>query len=102
MLYVLLQQEIELSRLRHDGDLKEKNRLARILDDKVVTSYIMFIYFIVKLYEGIPDPKKRICIAILILLLCQICAKLVLRFLTIQRRKCFCRRVQMSLLVLVD
>ncbi|MFZ8272504.1 hypothetical protein ACO1K0_14120, partial [Staphylococcus aureus] len=26
------QQEIELSRQRHDGDLKEKNRLLRILD----------------------------------------------------------------------
>ncbi|KAL8088616.1 eukaryotic translation initiation factor 3 subunit A-like isoform X2 [Apium graveolens] len=28
------QQEIELSRLRHDGDLKEKNRLLRILENK--------------------------------------------------------------------
>ncbi|KAK1370744.1 Eukaryotic translation initiation factor 3 subunit A [Heracleum sosnowskyi] len=29
------QQEIELSRQRHDGDLKEKNRLLRILDNKI-------------------------------------------------------------------
>ena len=29
------QQEIELSRQRHDGDLKEKNRLSRILENKV-------------------------------------------------------------------
>ncbi|KAA8545218.1 hypothetical protein F0562_020002 [Nyssa sinensis] len=28
-------QEIELSRQRHDGDLKEKNRLARMLDHKM-------------------------------------------------------------------
>ncbi|KAA8536786.1 hypothetical protein F0562_029264 [Nyssa sinensis] len=29
------QQEIELSRQRHDGDLKEKNRLSRMLDQKM-------------------------------------------------------------------
>ncbi|KAL1833496.1 hypothetical protein ACET3Z_003147 [Daucus carota] len=29
------QQEIEISRQRHDGDLKEKNRLLRILDSKI-------------------------------------------------------------------
>lgn len=30
------QQEIELSRQRHDGDLKEKNRLTRMLDNKAI------------------------------------------------------------------
>ncbi|KAG5244746.1 eukaryotic translation initiation factor [Salix suchowensis] len=30
------QQEIELSRQRHDGDLKEKNRLSRILENKII------------------------------------------------------------------
>ena len=30
-----MQQEVELSRQRHDGDLKEKNRLSRMLDHKV-------------------------------------------------------------------
>ncbi|KAI6692377.1 hypothetical protein NL676_020087 [Syzygium grande] len=30
------QQEIELSRQRHDGDLREKNRLARMLENKVI------------------------------------------------------------------
>ncbi|XP_031381729.1 eukaryotic translation initiation factor 3 subunit A-like [Punica granatum] len=30
------QQEIELSRQRHDGDLKEKNRLARMAENKVI------------------------------------------------------------------
>lgn len=29
------EQEIEMSRLRHDGDLKEKNRLARVFDNKM-------------------------------------------------------------------
>ena len=31
----VLQLEVELSRQRHDGDLKEKNRLACMLDNKV-------------------------------------------------------------------
>ncbi|KAF5746717.1 eukaryotic translation initiation factor 3 subunit A [Tripterygium wilfordii] len=30
------QQEIEMSRQRHDGDLAEKNRLARMLDNKLI------------------------------------------------------------------
>ncbi|PKI76163.1 hypothetical protein CRG98_003524, partial [Punica granatum] len=30
------QQEIELSRQRHDGDLKEKNRLVRMAENKVI------------------------------------------------------------------
>lgn len=30
------QQEIELSRQRHDGDLREKNRLARMVENKVI------------------------------------------------------------------
>lgn len=30
-----LQLEVELSRQHHDGDLKEKNRLARMLENKV-------------------------------------------------------------------
>ena len=35
VLYANLQQAIELSREHHEGDLKEKNRLARMLDNKV-------------------------------------------------------------------
>lgn len=31
----MLQLEIEISRQRHDGDLREKNRLSRMLDNKV-------------------------------------------------------------------
>lgn len=31
------QQEIEASRQRHDGDLREKNRLARMLEKKVIS-----------------------------------------------------------------
>ena len=31
----VLQLEVELSRQCHDGDLREKNRLARMLDNKV-------------------------------------------------------------------
>lgn len=31
----LLQREVELSRERHESDLKEKNRLSRMLDNKV-------------------------------------------------------------------
>ncbi|XP_042491629.1 eukaryotic translation initiation factor 3 subunit A-like [Macadamia integrifolia] len=36
MLHATLQQEIELSRQRHAGDLQEKNRLARMLDQKTI------------------------------------------------------------------
>ena len=36
-----LQQEVELSRQRHDGDLKEKNRLSRMLDHKVSTLAVL-------------------------------------------------------------
>lgn len=31
--------EIELSQQRHEGDLKEKNRLARMLDNKVISLF---------------------------------------------------------------
>ncbi|MBA0654434.1 hypothetical protein Goklo_021440 [Gossypium klotzschianum] len=30
------QLEVELSRQHHDGDLKEKNRLARMLENKMI------------------------------------------------------------------
>lgn len=33
----IMQSEIESSRLRHDGDLREKNRLSRMYDNKVTT-----------------------------------------------------------------
>ncbi len=35
ILCVALQLEVEVSRQRHDGDLKEKNRMARMLENKV-------------------------------------------------------------------
>lgn len=35
VLFDALQLEVELSRQRHDGDLREKNRLTRMLDNKV-------------------------------------------------------------------
>jgi hypothetical protein len=38
-----LQQEIELSRLRHDTELKEKERLARIKNNKVSTQFCLYL-----------------------------------------------------------
>ena len=35
-----LQLETELSRQRHDGDLKEKHRLSRMLENKVNVQYL--------------------------------------------------------------
>jgi hypothetical protein len=35
-----LQLETELSRQRHDGDLKEKYRLSRMLENKVSVQYL--------------------------------------------------------------
>lgn len=31
----LMQQEVEVSKERHEGDLKEKERLVRMMDNKV-------------------------------------------------------------------
>lgn len=39
----VLQLEVELSRQHHDGDLREKNRLARMMDNKV-SGNLVFIF----------------------------------------------------------
>jgi hypothetical protein len=41
--HATLQQEIELSRLRHDTELKEKERLARIKNNKVSTQFGLYL-----------------------------------------------------------
>lgn len=39
--YCALQLEVELSQQRHEGDLKEKNRLARMLENKVSLQFYL-------------------------------------------------------------
>ncbi|PPR85528.1 hypothetical protein GOBAR_AA35166 [Gossypium barbadense] len=52
------QLEVELSRQRHDGDLKEKNRLARMLENKVSTFGISGFMF---LREGALGRDNLLC-----------------------------------------
>lgn len=40
-----MQQEVELSKQRHEGDLKEKERLARMMDNKVILSKTLWLLF---------------------------------------------------------
>lgn len=42
--FSVLQLEVEVSRQRHDGDLREKNRLSRMLDNKVCSQWIVLMW----------------------------------------------------------